>query len=329
MFTCSLVLVGSFTFLLPKTVLANGGMPSPSEDELDIPPYYGDDMDGFLHQLCLEKKNVGVCQMVQSRLWGEERLVEAMEIAEIVCQKKPEECNQVYYLAELQGPRVEQQVLKKIGDFCEKEVRACEALSYIYDGRKDAANAVKYSKRYYDKMKTGFYGWLAYKYNVDKKLAFEDHLKNCRQDGSKCAFTLRYMPDHPQRNEIIQLTQKQCHTEKGKAFGATSCAIAGAFHFSKNQHQKAYEMWDADCKSNNTLSCLMLLGGTGYTDKQYDQAMRGFCFVANQNGTSHPSVRSQFCPGAISQSREVASAGLDILKREGLRIINVFLQEQK
>lgn len=328
-------LIQTFTFafvILISSAYASSTQKSQeiTEDE-DIPAYYGDDMDGFLHQLCLEKKHISACEMTQASLWGQERRLEAREIAEILCKKRPGvRCGDIYYLSQDISEKEAEQALKKLEALCDADIRTCDALAHIYDGRNESAPALKYAKKYYDKMKTGFYTWLAYKYNADKKLAFKESLKNCREDGSSCLFTLRYMPDHPQRSEIVDRSTKSCEqSQPHSASGATDCTIVGSYFYKINQFDKAYKMWRHDC-AWNPMSCELILGGIQFSRQQHLQAARDFCAPKEMSGHfSQVEMHSTYCPAA----RVPASKGEELLvlklQNEGLKLLRSFVKEQK
>ncbi|AGH96647.1 hypothetical protein A11Q_2431 [Pseudobdellovibrio exovorus JSS] len=333
MFTCSVVLLGCFTFSSVSFATSSSSgesqyvKASDPDEGYEIPPYYGDDMEGFLHQECHDKKAVIVCEMVQARLWSDQRLSEALAIAEIICPKKPERCQDIYYIAEGIGNKEAKRALAKIEAMCTADVKFCDSLAGIYENQGKTTEAVKAAKKYYDKFKEGNYTWFAYKYNVDKKLAFEETLKKCRTRDFSCSFTLRYMPDHPQRNEVVKILTENCLNKKTESYGATECAIIGAYYFSKEQHAQAYQMWDKDCQLN-TVSCLMILGGKDYSPEQYTQAMHRFCFVSPQaQSVSHGTTRMNYCPKSRAQG--IPAANMLQLQQEGRRLIANYLKEQK
>lgn len=278
-------------------------------------------------QECLETNDVRVCESSQGSLWAMNEFESALLVANKICNHTPDRCFDMYFIAKDFKPEAVQSVIKNIEKRCEQNIAYCDNLARLYDeiGRKK--DALKVAKKYFKQYGKGVYTSMAYEQGVDVKLAHAVALKSCREDKSNCTYTLRYMPDHPQRAEILANAEKDCLDHQNKSTGATSCTIAGTFQFKNKNYARAFELWSHDCQKN-ILACRLIFGAQVYSEERQLEAFRNFCkkptpeFVPNRDDESlrvahcwrQPASVNQVPQSLVLQSADMLQRFIDLQK---------------
>lgn len=233
------------------------------------------DLDEFRNR-CLKQSDVEACNIAVSAFNGQNESQLALEVSEKMCEMDADNCSQSYFSATRVSPQAALDLVKKMQMRCSKKTDYCDTLASIYEERREFPLALEAAKKYFDKFQKGIYPRLVYEYGNDKKTAFDAFLKDCREDNSKCVFALRYIPDHPQYQELLVHAENQCKKEGTASYGATACAILGTLYYKKSNFSKAFELWAYDC-AKNQVACMLILGSEKAAANLKLQAMTGFC----------------------------------------------------
>lgn len=276
---------------------------------------HADELLEKAREACLSKNDVVACRVVIDKNRFLKNYKICLEISEKMCSIDTKSCSEMYRIAGEIDEKTQNKIFEKMSESCNKDAAYCQALADIYEDRRDIQNALKFGRKYYEKYKKGSYPWLSYKHGTDKKVAFEDALEKCRADNFSCGFTIRYMPDHPQYQELLTYAEKDCKKKNQDSTGATTCAILGSYYLKKGDPTKAYELWWHDCPTNQ-LSCLLIIGSKKYSRDDNISAFKKFC-NPNQNAFEGTLVglRTDFCndfksvPDAVVESGQKTLAG--------------------
>lgn len=280
-------------------------------------------LDDFRNR-CLKESDVEACNHAVSAFNGQNKPQLALEVSEKMCEINADHCSQSYYSAQRVGPQSALDILKKMQIRCSKKVDYCDTLASIYEGKKEFSLALETAKKYFDKFQKGSYPRLVYQYGNDKKIAFDAFLKNCREDNSNCAFALRYMPDHPQYQELLVHAENECKKEENMSSGATDCAVVGTLYYKKLNFLKAFEFWAYDC-AKNQVACLLILGSEKATANVKSQAMVDFCnYSASILHVTVANLKKKYCE-KFKENKLIPKEMLTIGQQE----LSAFLSLQK
>lgn len=239
-------------------------------------------------------------------------------------------CNNILMDTQIYASKYIDEVMSYVRLNCESGNRnTCDSLSQFYEEQKNYPLALKYAKLHYERHREGNYIWLDYNHG-ERPRALKAALQNCRAENDKCPFYLRYMPDHPQQSELLKYTEQDCNqlNPAGSRLGATSCAIAGTFHYKKGAYDKAHAVWSQDCLQNkNDTSCNLMIGSSHSSEEQKIQAGFELCSTKNSAYTlsaPHVDLKKDVCPQIKSERRLPAA-----ITARDRQILQNFLKEQK
>lgn len=287
------------------------------------PSLFSEDLDNLdrLIESCLLDNVLASCEMATARLHFGKRLKEALKTSEKACELSDEGCSQSYSLAAAVDKKTADEIAKKFENRCEQNANFCLDLASIYEERSNYKAALEAARKYYLKNEKGIFPYYAYKYG-DKNEAFTTAMNHCKKENDRCIFYLRYMPDHPQFDEILKLSENSCKTENHGATGATDCAIVGSYYLKKANLSAAYDMWSFDCKHNYT-SCLLIIGTAKFKTEQIKSALLQFC----ENHT--PIMEATAKQLQQTHCKQIKNGPMPkTLSTEATKIVKSFLREQ-
>ena len=219
---------------------------------------------------CLTGTSADACGLVAGQLKAQGKYEDSMRAHERACELNLDEtnCSQSYWVAQKIGKKSAGRILELMKKRCESHARICKTLAYIYEEQKNFPEVAKLAQKYK-------YGYLLYLYG-DKKEAYPLILQECKNQDTQCAFFLRYIPDHPQYDQILKIAESSCKNASYVEVGASTCAIIGMVHYKRRNFQSAYDFWSYDCKKN-AMSCLLIVGTEKPSKIQFVEALNNFC----------------------------------------------------
>ncbi len=278
---------------------------------------------GF-HERCLKQSEIQACDYAVKAFNGQEKPEFALEVSEKMCEMNAMNCSQSYFSARQISPKAANELVKKMELRCSKNIEYCDILANIYEERKQFPLALETAKKYYDKFHKGSYARLAYQQGKDKTPAFEEALSTCREDNSNCSFSLRYLPDHPQYQELLVHAENHCKNESMSSYGATDCTIVGTIYYKKSNFTKAFEFWTYDC-AKNQIACMLVLGSDKATPTLKLKAMIDFC---NYSGQAHEATMSNLENKHCAKFKTTKKIPQEMFT-SGERSLKSFIDEQK
>lgn len=183
-----------------------------------------------------------------------------------------EACGQVFFRRE--GAAAEE-IFAKIVKFCiDGDDKACHWWAGELHDRGEHQEALLIFHGTPTKPRDGTYGLLEYKHG-DRKVAYDFVARECRTDWSRCAFWVRYIPDHPRIDELLLYTDLACSLLETRASGATSCTLRATYFLTERwDPAKAIADLSLSCDLGNALGCHLL---AAHPWANVFVALEGFC----------------------------------------------------
>jgi hypothetical protein len=251
----------------------------------------------------------------------------ALKSIENKCETDYEKCYLFFSYSGILGKKHEAAAIKRLAELCEKNVESCLGLTFAYEKTKEIPKALAAAKKYFDVSKRGPYILLAYNNKTDLKAVFEASLADCRSNNQLCLSYLRAMPDHPQHQELVTLSDFACKNSNGLSVGATACAVVGAYFYKIKNFEKAQESWASDCK-NNGVSCMLILGAEDLPAPSKRQALKTLCDTSPSSVLGNDNKLIEFlCEGKTGGKYD--GSPLATASNKGRAILQEYLQAQK
>lgn len=274
-------------------------------------------------QRCLKQNDINFCKVAGSSFWrGNPEL--AQKIFRHGCDfDDSESCSQLYFLS-ISSPNKKQSdladyLLKK----CAKNAKFCNMVAQMYEDQKDHKKALFFAKKFYLSEHSGVYPYWEYLYG-NKTEAFKVSLQAC-ESREDCIFYVRYMPDHPQLQRLLELSEKSCFDGlRNQASGATDCAILGSYFYKKQNISRAQSLWAADCQASNPSACLLLLASHP-SPELTAEAFESFCQPRDAWEIHEKTLHDDYCSDENKKSSRLPAAINDYAQQT----LQSYLTEQK
>ncbi len=227
------------------------------------------------YEYCYQRKDTEACYVLGARFGALGNYAETFKAASKACDIDIKRCDDLDNFVYGNDKSIETKITARLKKACEIDVDICNSYAYALEKEKKFKEAISFAKKYLDEHKSGIYPWFAYLYG-DRKTAHEAALESCKKSNDGCAFYLRYMPDHPNRDQIVKHTELNCRSTEPIGIGATSCAILGTYYVMKKYFLKAFDVLYHDCK-NNDISCEIIFGISDLSLDQKASAAIQYC----------------------------------------------------